>query len=30
MPNAVIARREATKQSIYPRTDSWIGLLRSQ
>jgi hypothetical protein len=26
----VIARSEATKQSIYPRVDGWIASLRSQ
>jgi hypothetical protein len=27
---SVIARSEATKQSIYPRVEAWIASLRSQ
>jgi hypothetical protein len=30
MASFVIARSEATKQSIYPRIDRWIASLRSQ
>jgi len=28
--STVIARSEATKQSIYPRVEAWIASLRSQ
>jgi hypothetical protein len=30
MPPIVIARSEATKQSIYSRAEEWIASLRSQ